>query len=169
VLPALVEKLPLREDFEENLSIFQCLNLLYQMGDATLKQQIPQIIRIAISVIYKKEHTKKGEGIRQPLVAQTAKLSVRNAGNVALWIHDSTGVSRAVVNCSKLVITIIGSLYIQSCICHVPLFIGKPSKAQKVRKARPKALHLSYAVVLNALHVKGLNIHQPSICWACYS
>lgn len=55
VLPVLLKHLPLREDFDENASIFKCFKLLYIQSRDAITASIEQILAIAIHVLYKKE------------------------------------------------------------------------------------------------------------------
>lgn len=55
VLPVLLQHLPLREDFDENASIFKCLKLLYIQARDVIAPSIEQILAIAIHVLYKEE------------------------------------------------------------------------------------------------------------------
>lgn len=55
VLPVLLKHLPLREDFDENASIFKCFKLLYIQAREAITASIEQILAIAIHVLYKKE------------------------------------------------------------------------------------------------------------------
>ncbi|XP_065362442.1 importin-4 [Calliphora vicina] len=55
VLPVLLKHLPLREDFDENASIFKCFKLLYIQSREAITASIEQILAIAIHVLYKKE------------------------------------------------------------------------------------------------------------------
>ncbi|XP_037819285.1 importin-4 [Lucilia sericata] len=55
VLPVLLQHLPLREDFDENASIFKCFKLLYIQCREAITPSIEQILAIAIHVLYKKE------------------------------------------------------------------------------------------------------------------
>ncbi|CAD7003293.1 unnamed protein product [Ceratitis capitata] len=59
VLPVFVQHLPLREDFDENASIFKCLKQLYLQARDAIAGSLEQIIAIAIHVLYKKEYTEK--------------------------------------------------------------------------------------------------------------
>ncbi|XP_017483237.1 PREDICTED: importin-4-like [Rhagoletis zephyria] len=59
VLPVFMQHLPLREDFDENASIFKCLKQLYLQDRDAIAGSLEQIIAIAIHVLYKKEYTEK--------------------------------------------------------------------------------------------------------------
>ncbi|XP_035916809.1 importin-4-like [Anopheles stephensi] len=56
VFPVFVEYLPLREDFSENLTVFQCLDLLYRQGDENLLPVLARVVIAGLQVLYKKEH-----------------------------------------------------------------------------------------------------------------
>lgn len=51
VLPVLLQQLPLQEDFEENVSIFQCICYLYGLGHEEFIKNLPSIVRIILKVI----------------------------------------------------------------------------------------------------------------------
>lgn len=55
VLPVLLQHLPLREDFDENSSIFKCFKLLYIQARDALVPSMEQVLAIAIHILYKKE------------------------------------------------------------------------------------------------------------------
>lgn len=55
VLPVFLQKLPLREDYDENASIFKCFKLLYIQARDTIVQSLEQILAVALHVLYKKE------------------------------------------------------------------------------------------------------------------
>lgn len=55
VLPVFLQHLPLREDFDENASIFKCFKLLYLQARDTIVGSLEQILAISIHVLYKKE------------------------------------------------------------------------------------------------------------------
>lgn len=54
-----MQHLPLREDFDENASIFKCLKQLYLQARDAIAGSLEQVIAIAIHVLYKKEYTEK--------------------------------------------------------------------------------------------------------------
>lgn len=56
VLPALMAKLPLREDFSENTSLFKALRSLFVQDRTVLEVYIEQIIQVILHVLYKKEY-----------------------------------------------------------------------------------------------------------------
>lgn len=62
VLPVFVQKLPLREDFDENHAIFKCFQILLTQGCETLLPILDRVIIIGLHVLYKNEY--KDEGIR---------------------------------------------------------------------------------------------------------
>jgi len=51
VVPVLVNLLPLREDFEENKPIFECIVGLYQHGNPTIQQLTPKLLPIFEQVL----------------------------------------------------------------------------------------------------------------------
>lgn len=55
VLPVFLQHLPLREDFDENTSIFKCFKLLYFQAREAIYGSLEQILAISIHVLYKKE------------------------------------------------------------------------------------------------------------------
>lgn len=55
VLPVFLQNLPLREDFDENNSVFKCFKLLYIQQRDTILGSLEQVLAIAIHVLYKKE------------------------------------------------------------------------------------------------------------------
>lgn len=69
VLPVFIQYLPLRQDFDENQSVFKCLHLVYQQGNPVIAELMEKIILIALSVLMKKQHSSDGEcGSSWPLV-----------------------------------------------------------------------------------------------------
>ncbi|XP_055381935.1 importin-4-like [Condylostylus longicornis] len=56
VLPVFMGQLPVKEDFEENNSIFKCFKQLYLDGKEILIQYLEQIIAFATDILYKKEY-----------------------------------------------------------------------------------------------------------------
>jgi len=51
ILPALVELLPLKEDYEENKPIYECISGLYQAEQPTIVGLTPQLLPIFASVL----------------------------------------------------------------------------------------------------------------------
>ncbi|KND88685.1 putative importin subunit beta-4 [Tolypocladium ophioglossoides CBS 100239] len=51
VLPAVVNALPLTEDYEENEPIYQCIYKLYEQGNETVQQLTPQLVGIFEKVL----------------------------------------------------------------------------------------------------------------------
>jgi len=51
VLPALVGLLPLKDDFEENSPVFQCIMKLYEAGEPTIQSLTPNLIPVFQSVL----------------------------------------------------------------------------------------------------------------------
>lgn len=61
VLPVYVSKLPLREDYDENSSVFKSFNILFNHGVDSLLQVLDKIIYIGLYVLYKKEYKDEGK------------------------------------------------------------------------------------------------------------
>ncbi|KAI1326767.1 importin beta-4 [Xylariaceae sp. FL0255] len=51
VLPALVDLLPLKEDFEENKPVYQCLHKLYSMSNPTVQELTPRLVPVFQQVL----------------------------------------------------------------------------------------------------------------------
>lgn len=51
-----MQKLPLREDFSENTSLFKALRSLFVQDRTVLEAYIEQIIQVVLHVLYKKEY-----------------------------------------------------------------------------------------------------------------
>ncbi|OTA85548.1 hypothetical protein M434DRAFT_400166 [Hypoxylon sp. CO27-5] len=51
VLPALVDLLPLKEDYEENKPVYQCLHKLYTLSDPTVQGLTPKLINVFQQVL----------------------------------------------------------------------------------------------------------------------
>ncbi|KAI1102695.1 ARM repeat-containing protein [Jackrogersella minutella] len=51
VLPALVDLLPLKEDFEENKPVYQCLHKLYAMSNPTVQELSPKLLNVFQQVL----------------------------------------------------------------------------------------------------------------------
>ena len=51
VLPALVDLLPLKEDFEENSAVYECISKLYESGEPTIQQLTPKLVPVLESVL----------------------------------------------------------------------------------------------------------------------
>lgn len=74
VLPVFVQYLPLREDFDENLAVFKCLNLIYQQGNDVLIPLIERITVIGLQILIKKEYANdETEQIISNLIRQIRK------------------------------------------------------------------------------------------------
>lgn len=56
VLPVLMQKLPLREDFSENSSLFKALRSLFIQDRTVLEPHVEQIVQVVLHVLYKKEY-----------------------------------------------------------------------------------------------------------------
>ncbi|KAJ8131258.1 hypothetical protein O1611_g2371 [Lasiodiplodia mahajangana] len=51
VLPALVDLLPLKEDYEENKPVYQCLHKLYSAGNPTVQELTPRLVSVFQQVL----------------------------------------------------------------------------------------------------------------------
>ncbi|KAI1112252.1 importin beta-4 [Nemania sp. NC0429] len=51
VLPALVDLLPLKEDYEENKPVYQCLHKLYVVGNPTVQELTPRLLPVFQQVL----------------------------------------------------------------------------------------------------------------------
>lgn len=56
VLPVFIEKLPLREDFEENISVFECFQTLLTQGAEALLPLLDRVIMVGLHLLYKSEY-----------------------------------------------------------------------------------------------------------------
>lgn len=65
VLPVFIQYLPLRQDFDENMSVFKCLHVVYQQGNPVIAELMEKIILIALSVLMKKQHPNDGKSKRE--------------------------------------------------------------------------------------------------------
>ncbi|CAH1164397.1 unnamed protein product [Phyllotreta striolata] len=53
VFPAFIQKLPLRDDFQENEAVVNCLCSLYQQGNQVLKEHLVDVIKVLVHIYYK--------------------------------------------------------------------------------------------------------------------
>ncbi|KAK4877680.1 hypothetical protein RN001_010186 [Aquatica leii] len=60
VFPAFMERLPLREDFQENEAVVKCFYGLYQQGNVVLRQHLEGVIKV-IAHIYANQQTSNDE------------------------------------------------------------------------------------------------------------
>ncbi|KAM7196991.1 Armadillo-type fold [Rhypophila sp. PSN 637] len=51
VLPALVDLLPLKEDYEENSPVYECISKLYESGEPTIQSLTPKLIPVLEAVL----------------------------------------------------------------------------------------------------------------------
>nr|XP_022312451.1 importin-4-like isoform X1 [Crassostrea virginica] len=51
VLPSVLQCLPLKEDFEENKTVFECLFQLYLSGDQEIMQYIPKLLMVVAHIV----------------------------------------------------------------------------------------------------------------------
>lgn len=61
VMPVFVQHLPLREDFDENHSIFKCFHVLFTHGQEALVAVLDRIIMVGLHILYKEEYKNDGE------------------------------------------------------------------------------------------------------------
>lgn len=61
VLPVLVQKLPLREDFNENKTLFKAFSALLARNNPALFKVLERIILIGLGILARKEHTDDGK------------------------------------------------------------------------------------------------------------
>ncbi|KAK3601658.1 hypothetical protein CHS0354_038221 [Potamilus streckersoni] len=55
VIPVVVKLLPLKEDFEENPTIFKCLFQLFEAGSQEVAKQLPTLLTVCCKVLGTKE------------------------------------------------------------------------------------------------------------------
>ena len=79
VLPALVNLLPLKEDYEENTPVWNMIFQLYKRGNATVQQLTPQIIPVLAKVLGPPEEQLDDE-IRESLVELVKYIHGKQAG-----------------------------------------------------------------------------------------
>ncbi|KAG5874324.1 hypothetical protein JTB14_016355 [Gonioctena quinquepunctata] len=53
VFPAFLQKLPLRDDFQENEAVINCFYSLYHQGNPILRQHLTDVIKVAINIYHK--------------------------------------------------------------------------------------------------------------------
>ena len=51
VMPVVIQCLPMKEDFEENATVFKCMVELYKMNQPDTMKQIPDIMMAAAHVL----------------------------------------------------------------------------------------------------------------------
>lgn len=61
VLPVFIQKLPLREDFDENLAIFKCFTTLWTQQNESLLQILDRVIMCGLHVLHKNEYKEDGK------------------------------------------------------------------------------------------------------------
>lgn len=61
MFPAFLQKLPLRDDFQENEAVIKCFATLYQQGNPVLKQHLGDVMKAAVHVYYKDEAPNDGK------------------------------------------------------------------------------------------------------------
>lgn len=74
VLPALVDLLPLKEDYEENKPVYQCIYKLYTMSEPTIQQLTPKLIPVFQQVLSPPEEQLEDEETRKLIQELLAKL-----------------------------------------------------------------------------------------------
>ncbi|XP_050295458.1 importin-4-like [Anthonomus grandis grandis] len=55
VFPAFLQKLPLRDDFQENEAVIKCFATLYQQGNPVIKRHLSDVIKAAVHVYWKEQ------------------------------------------------------------------------------------------------------------------
>lgn len=61
VLPVFVTHLPLREDFDENNSVFKCFQMLFTQGNEHLLLVLDRVILVGLHILYKQEYHNDGK------------------------------------------------------------------------------------------------------------
>lgn len=61
VLPVFMQKLPLREDFDENKSVFKSFQVLFTQGNENLLQVIDHVVLLGLHVLAKNQYKDDGE------------------------------------------------------------------------------------------------------------
>lgn len=61
VLPVFVEHLPLREDYDENGSVFKCFQILFTQGSEALLPVLDRVIMVGLHVLYRKDYKDERE------------------------------------------------------------------------------------------------------------
>jgi hypothetical protein len=56
VFPAFLQRLPLRDDFQENEAVVECFCSLYREGNAIFRQHLSDVIKIIVQVYHKKQY-----------------------------------------------------------------------------------------------------------------
>lgn len=65
-----MQKLPLRDDFQENEAVIKSFATLYQQGSQVLKQHLGDVIKVAVHVYYKDQSPNDGKSeLRQYLLS----------------------------------------------------------------------------------------------------
>ncbi|KAK4228680.1 armadillo-type protein [Podospora fimiseda] len=77
ILPALVGLLPLKEDFEENSPVYQCIFKLYEAQEPTIRQLTPKLVSVFEAVLSPPEDQLDDE--TRGIVHKTVQL-IKNAG-----------------------------------------------------------------------------------------
>ena len=55
VFPGFLQRLPLREDFEEHSAVLKCFGHLYQLGHPILLKHLMDVIKICCSILHDKQ------------------------------------------------------------------------------------------------------------------
>lgn len=61
VLPVFIQKLPLREDFDENKSVFKCFHVLLTQGSTNLLAVLDHVILLGLLVLHRNQYNDDGE------------------------------------------------------------------------------------------------------------
>lgn len=64
VLPVFIQKLPLREDFDENKSVFKSFQVLLTQGNPNLVAVVDQIILFGLHVLHRNQYKDDGEYLK---------------------------------------------------------------------------------------------------------
>lgn len=64
VLPVFIQNLPLREDFDENLSIFKSFTTLWTQQQESMLPVLDGVIMVGLHVLHKNQYKEEGKRIR---------------------------------------------------------------------------------------------------------
>lgn len=71
VLPVFIQYLPLREDFDENMAVFKCFTMVYQLGNDAILPLVDRIAVIGLQALIKKQYSsEEAEQIIRELMQQ---------------------------------------------------------------------------------------------------
>jgi hypothetical protein len=83
VFPAFLQRLPLRDDFQENEAVVECFCSLYREGNAIFRQHLSDVIKIIVQVYHKKQYPNDGECSRRLLYSQFNFYFSRNENQIS--------------------------------------------------------------------------------------